>query len=63
MNIIKRYGLRVSLCMVPRLILIGGVVPKWLPVKDVVEFWYIFPTILTAYVGKPRSSMRANSRA
>ena len=37
-NIIKKYGLSVSPCMVPRLIVIGGVVSKWLPVKDVVEF-------------------------
>ena len=34
----NKYGLRVSPCMVPRLMLMGGVVPKWLPVKAVVEF-------------------------
>ena len=36
--------------MVPRLMLIGGVVPKWLPVNEVVEFLYMLPTISTASV-------------
>ena len=47
----NRYGLRVSPCMVPRLIFIWGVVPKMLPVKDVVEFSYMLPTISTASMG------------
>ena len=52
-----------SLCIVPRLILIGSVVPKWLPVKAVVESVYIFPTISTASSGYPRFSMMARSLA
>lgn len=44
-KIMKRYGLKVSPCIIPRLILIGCMVPKWLPVKDVVEFLYMLPTI------------------
>lgn len=60
-NMINKYELRVSLCMVPRLIVIGCVVPKWLPVKDVVEFLYMFPTISTTSKGKPKSSIRASS--
>ena len=59
----KMNGLRVSPCMTPRLIFIGRVVLKWLPVKDVVEFLYMFPTISTVFVGKPKSSIRANNRA
>ena len=62
-NIINRYGLRVSPCMVPRLIVIGGVIPNWSPVKVVREFLYIFPTISTASVGKPKSSIMASSLA
>ena len=62
-NIINRYGLKVSPCMVPQLISIGGVIPKSFPVKDVVKFWYIFSTISTASRGKSRSSMRANGLA
>lgn len=49
--------------MVFMLIVIGGFVPMWLPVKDVVEFFYMFPSISTASKGKPRSSMRASSLA
>ena len=49
--------------MVPRLMLIGGVVPKWLPVNEVVESLYILPMISIASVGYPRSSMSANSLA
>lgn len=33
----KRNGLSVSPCMVPRRMGIGGVVPKYSPLKDVVE--------------------------
>ena len=62
-KIMKRYGLRVSPWMVPRLMLIGGVVPKWLPVNEVVESLYILPMISIASVGYPRSSMSANSLA
>ena len=40
-NMINRYELRMFSCMVHRLISIGGVDPKWFPVKDVVEFFYI----------------------
>ena len=43
-NMMNRYGLRVSPCMVPRLICIGGVVSKVITGKDVVEFVYMFPT-------------------
>ena len=50
-NIMNRCGLRVSSCIVPRLILIGGVVSKWVPVKDVVEWLYMLPTISTASKG------------
>ena len=41
-NIINRYGLRVSPCMIPRLIFIGNVDPKWFLMKDVVEFYICF---------------------
>ena len=41
-NIINRYGLRVSPCMVPRLIFIGNVDLKWFLMKDVVEFYICF---------------------
>jgi hypothetical protein len=48
---------------VPRLILIGGIVPKVLPAKDVVELFYMLPIISTASMGKLRSSMRGSRRA
>ena len=60
-NIMNKYGLRVSPCMVPQLISSGGGVPKWFLEKDVVEFLYIFLMILTASKGKPRSSIRASN--
>lgn len=62
-NMINRYGLRVSPCMVPRLFVIGGVVPKWFPVMAVVEFLYMLPTISVASKGKPRSFIMTNSLA
>ena len=62
-NIMNRYGLKVSPCMVPQLIVIGCVVPKLLPVKDVVEFLYMFPTISTASNGISRSFIRTSSCA
>ena len=34
--------------IVPWLIVTGGVVPKWLLVKEVVEFLYMFPIISAA---------------
>ena len=34
----KRYGLSVLPCIKPMLISIGGVAPKWLPWKKVLEF-------------------------
>ena len=37
--------------MVPRLICIGGVVPKWLSVNKIVESFYMFPMISTASKG------------
>ena len=37
--------------MEPLLMLMGGVVPKWLPVKEVVEFLYMLPMISIASVG------------
>ena len=52
-----------SLCMVPRLISIGGIVPKWFPVKDVIKFLYISPMILTTSRGKPKSFMRVRNLA
>lgn len=60
-NLMNRYKLRVSSCMVSRLISTVDVVPKLFPMKDVVEFLYIFSNILTASRGNPRSSMKANS--
>ena len=39
----------------------GGVVPKWLPKNDVVEFTYMSPTSSTASWGNPRSSIKASS--
>ena len=62
-NMINKYGLRMSPCMVPRLIEIGGVVPKCDPVKVVMESLYMSPTISIASSGKPRSSIMASSRA
>ena len=59
----NRYGMRVSPCMVPRLVVIGGVVPKWFPVKVVMKFLYLFPTISIASRGNPKSSIMASSRA
>jgi len=59
----NRYGLNVSPWMVPLLIWIGGVVPKWFPWKVVVEFVYIFPISSTASLGYPRSSIMASSLA
>lgn len=60
-KMINRYGLRVCHCIVPKLIYIGSVVPNWLPLKDVVEFLYMFPTISTTSRGYSRSSMMARS--
>ena len=37
-KMIKRYGLSVLPCIIPMLIWIGGVAPKWLLWKEVVEF-------------------------
>ena len=37
--------------MVLLLMLIGGVVPKWLPVNEVVKFLYMLPMISIASVG------------
>lgn len=37
-NMMNGYGLNVSPWMVPLLIWIGEVVPKWLPWEEVVEF-------------------------
>ena len=62
-NIMNRYWLRVSPCMVPQLISIEIVIPKWSPMKDVVEFLYMFSTISTVSRGKPMSSMRASNLA
>ena len=62
-NMINKYGLRISPCMVLRLISIRGLVPKIVLVKDVVEFLYMLLTISTASMGKPMSSMRTSSRA
>ena len=39
------------------------VVPKWSPVRIVEESLYMFPTISTASVGKPRSSIMASNLA
>ena len=50
-------------CMVPRFIFIGGVVPKVLPAKKVVEFLYMLPTISTSSMRKLRFSMKASRRA
>ena len=47
-KMINRYVLKVSSCIVPQLISMGSVVPKWLLVKDVVEFLYIFSIISIA---------------
>ena len=63
MNMINKYGLRVPPYIVPRLISIGGVEPKWFLVKEMVEFLYILPTMLIVSIGYPRSSMRASSIA
>ena len=52
-----------SPCMVPLLICTGGVVPKWLPLKEMVEFVYMFPISSTASRGYPRSSIIARSLA
>ena len=41
-NMIIKYKLRVSPCIVLMLISIGNVVPKWLLVKDVVDFCICF---------------------
>ena len=50
-NMINRYGLRVSLYIVPRLISIGSVDPKWFSVNDVVDFLSMFPTISIISIG------------
>ena len=47
----KRYGLSVSLCMVPLYIGIGIVFPKCSPVNIVLECEYIFPISVTASSG------------
>lgn len=39
----------------------GGVVSKWLPKNDVVEFTYMSPTSSTKSWGHPRSSIKASS--
>ena len=62
-NMINRYGLRVSPCMLLRLIVIGGVVLKWFPVMVVVDFLYMSPTISTPFARKPRSSIMASNHA
>ena len=42
-KMMNRYGLSVLLCSIPLLIWIGGVAPKWLPWKEVVEFVQMLP--------------------
>ena len=52
----------VSPCMVVQLIFIEDVVLKWLSIKDVVDFLYMFLTISTTSTRKPKSSIRASNR-
>ena len=62
-NIRKRYGLRVSPCMVPLCIGIGLVLPKCSPIGMVFEWEYIFPISIIASSGYPRSFITVSSRA
>lgn len=43
-TMINKFGLSISPWMVPLLIFMGGVVPKWFPTNDVVELVYMLPT-------------------
>ena len=62
-KMMKRYGLIVSPCIVPMLIRINGMAPKWLPWKEVVEFMQRLPISSPMFLGQPRSSIRASNLA
>lgn len=58
---IKRYGHRVSPCVIAQLIWIGRVVVKWALANEVDNLAYIFPISLMAFGGYPRSSITASN--
>ena len=62
-NIINRYGLRVSPCIVPLWMGIGRVLPKCSPENIIEDCEYIFPIKFMASVGYPRSFIMAKSLA
>ena len=62
-NMIKRYGLNVSHCIVPLCMDIGCVLLKFSLVNVVVDWEYILPTRATASCGYPKSFIIARSLA
>ena len=60
---IKKYGLRLSPCIVPLCIGISFVLPKYSPEKMVLDCEYKLPIIWIASYGYPKSFMIANSLA
>ena len=62
-NIMNRYGLRVSPCIIPLWMGIGCVLPKCSPIYMVVDCEYMFPIRFMASCGYPRSSIMARSLA
>ena len=62
-NMINRYGLRVSPCIVPLWMGIGRVLLMCSPVKIVEDCEYIFPMRCMESVGYPRSFIMAKSLA
>lgn len=48
-KMINRYALRVSPCIMSRLIFIGGIIPKLFSANNVVWFLYMCPIISTTF--------------
>ena len=62
-NIMNRYGLSVSLCIVPLWMGIGKVFPKCSPINMVEGCEYMFPMRFMESEGYPRSFIMAKSLA
>ena len=60
---IKRYGLRVSHCIVPLYIGISFVWPKYYPVNMLLECEYMVSNSLIVSLRYPKSFLIANRRA
>ena len=62
-NMINRYGLRISPCIVPLWMGIGKVFPKCSPVNMVEDYEYMFPMRFMESLGYPKSFIIAKSLA